>query len=94
MAQTSYDPLAIAIALAVLAMIGAWGWHLVSEVRATSAAIIRLADRRAKSQRDAIDAGAALGRGESVRRRVAQVLCLLLLVAVASVALLNKFGLI
>ena len=87
-----FDPLALLIALAVALVFGLFGWHVISQVRATSAALLRYADRRAEAQRNAIESESH--DGESNVRRAAQGLSLFALIAILFYAALRKFGLL
>ncbi len=86
------DPLAAIIALAVLAVIGFYVWHVLAHTRSFASALMRYADRRAEVQRDMIDGEA--GRGESNARRAIQMLLMIALTALCTVAALRKFGLV
>ncbi len=94
MAALPFDPQAVLIGLAVLAVIGLFVWHLIREFRTFTAPIVRIADRRAEVQRLGIETANGQGKAESLWLRVVQVLCILSLIAAVTFALFNKFGLL
>lgn len=84
------DPYVVFLALAVLAALGLFIWQTFVHFRATADALMRFSDRRAASQRAAIQT--EKGAGESNIRRAIQLLLICALISLVTLMALRKFG--